>query len=60
MEPGFLDSLGGGSLDRVELIMALEEAFGVEIPEDDAEKIRGLRTMQEVLDYIRKRKKGGK
>jgi acyl carrier protein len=60
LEPGFLDSLGASSLDRVELVMALEEAFDTEIPEEDAEKIRGLRTMQEVLDYIRKRKKGGK
>jgi acyl carrier protein len=59
LEPGFLENLGGRSLDRVELVMALEEAFDIEIPVEEAEKIRGFRTMQEVLDYIRKRKKGG-
>ena len=59
MEPSFLDNLGASSLDRVELVMALEEAFDAEISDEAAEKIRRFRTVQEVLDYIRKRKKGG-
>ena len=54
MEPG--DHLPEGSLERVEVIMALEEAFDVEIPEEDATK---LRTVQDAIDYIQKRKKGG-
>jgi len=44
------------SLDRVELVMALEEAFDIEIPDDDAKK---LRTVQDAIDYVDKRKKGG-
>jgi acyl carrier protein len=60
LEPDFLDSLRARSLDQVELVMALEEAFGTDIPDEDAERIRGFRTVQELLDYIRKRKKGGK
>jgi acyl carrier protein len=59
LEPSFLDSLGGRSLDRVELAMALEEAFDVVTPVEDSEKIRSFRTKQEVLDYIRECKKGG-
>ena len=47
----FVDDLGADSLDQVELVMALEEAFGVEIPDEDAEK---LRTVQDALDYIEK------
>jgi acyl carrier protein len=49
-------NFGGDSLDRVELIMALEEAFDIEIPDNDAEKFR---TMQDAINYVRKRKKGG-
>ena len=45
----FVDDLGADSLDTVELIMAFEEEFGVEIPDTDAEKIK---TVQDVLDYI--------
>jgi acyl carrier protein len=59
LEPGFLDNLGASSLDRVELVMALEETFDTEIPDEEAEKIRSFRTLREVRDYIRKRKKGG-
>ena len=55
MEPDFLGDLPGNSLDRVELVIALEEASGLEIPDEDAEKIR---TVQDAIDYIRKRKKG--
>ena len=49
------DTLVGNSLERVELIMALEEAFDIEIPDEDAEK---LRTVQDAVNYV-KRKKGG-
>jgi len=59
LEPSFLDDLRGSSLDRVELVMALEEAFDTEISDEDAERIRNFRTIQEVLDHLRKRGKGG-
>lgn len=45
----FVDDLGADSLDTVELVMALEEEFDVEIPDDEAGKIR---TVQQALDYI--------
>ena len=47
----FVDDLGADSLDQVELVMALEEAFGVEIPDEDAEKIA---TVKSAIDYIEK------
>ncbi|HEY1526017.1 MAG TPA: acyl carrier protein [Candidatus Angelobacter sp.] len=50
----FVDDLGADSLDRVELIMALEETFGIEIPDEDAEKIA---TVQDAVDYIQKNAK---
>ncbi len=53
----FVDDLGADSLDRVELIMALEETFGVEIPDDEAEKIA---TVQDAIDYIQKNAKSVK
>jgi acyl carrier protein len=53
----FVDDLGADSLDQVELVMALEEAFDVEIPDEDAEK---LRTVQDALDYIEKHAKVSK
>ena len=53
----FVDDLGADSLDRVELIMALEETFGVEIPDEDAEKIV---TVQNAVDYIQKNAKSVK
>lgn len=46
-----VDDLGADSLDVVELIMALEEAFDLEIPDEEAEKIR---TVQDIYDYIEK------
>ena len=49
----FVDDLGADSLDTVELVMAFEEAFGVEIPEDAAEKIS---TVKDAIDYIEKQK----
>jgi acyl carrier protein len=48
-EASFIDDLGADSLDTVELIMAFEEEFGIEIPEEDAEKIA---TVQNAIDYI--------
>jgi len=53
----FVDDLGADSLDTVELVMAFEEAFEIEIPDEDAEKIR---TVQDAVDYISKHAKGGK
>jgi acyl carrier protein len=53
----FVDDLGADSLDRVELVMALEETFGVEIPDSDAEKIS---TVQNAVDYIQKNAKSVK
>jgi len=53
----FVDDLGADSLDQVELVMALEEAFDVEIPDEDAEKIR---TVQDAIDYIGKHAKVSK
>jgi acyl carrier protein len=50
----FVDDLGADSLDTVELVMALEEEFEVEIPDEDAEKIT---TVQQAIDYINKRPK---
>lgn len=46
----FIDDLGADSLDIVELIMAFEEEFDMEIPDEDAEKIK---TVKDVLDYIK-------
>ncbi|MCI5724341.1 MAG: acyl carrier protein [Fusobacterium gastrosuis] len=49
IDSNFIDDLGADSLDTVELIMAFEEEFGVEIPDTDAEKIK---TVKDVIDYI--------
>ena len=51
-EASFVDDLGADSLDTVELVMALEEEFGTEIPDDEAEKIN---TIQNAIDYIKER-----
>ena len=48
-EASFIDDLGADSLDQVELVMALEEEFGTEIPEDEAEK---LQTVGSVISYV--------
>ncbi len=52
-QANIVDDLGADSLDVVELVMALEEAFDMEIPDEDAEKIR---TVQDVFDYLSKSK----
>ena len=50
----FVDDLGADSLDTVELVMALEEKFGVEIPDEDAEK---MSTVGEAIKYLEEKKK---
>ncbi|GAB2938053.1 MULTISPECIES: acyl carrier protein [Aquaspirillum] len=51
IDSSFVDDLGADSLDTVELVMALEEEFGCEIPDEEAEKIT---TVQQAVDYINK------
>jgi len=53
----FVDDLGADSLDTVELVMAFEEAFDIEIPDEDAEKIR---TVQDAVSYIEQHAKASK
>ena len=52
-EASFIDDLGADSLDTVELVMAFEEKFGIEIPDDAAETIQ---TVQNAIDYIESKK----
>ena len=54
-ESSFVDDLGADSLDTVELVMALEEEFGIEIPDEDAEK---MGTVGEAIKYIEDKAKG--
>jgi acyl carrier protein len=49
-EASFVDDLGADSLDTVELVMALEEEFNCQIPDEDAEKIT---TVQQAIDYVK-------
>ena len=56
-ESSFVDDLGADSLDTVELVMAFEEEFGIEIPDDHAEKITRVR---EAVDYIEQHGKAKK
>ncbi len=53
-EASFVEDLGADSLDQVELVMRLEESFGLEIPDEDAEKITRVR---EAISYIEEHKK---
>jgi len=53
-ESSFIDDLGADSLDTVEVVMALEEEFGVEIPDEDAEKIT---TVGDAVKYIEEKRK---
>ena len=55
-EASFVDDLGADSLDTVEMVMAFEEEFNIEIPDEDAEKIR---TVQDSIDYIRQKTEKG-
>ena len=52
-ESSFIDDLGADSLDTVELVMAFEEKFGIEIPDDAAETIQ---TVQNAIDFIQSKK----
>ena len=52
-ETSFVNDLGADSLDTVELVMALEEEFEIEIPDEDAEKIT---TVQQAIEYINERR----
>ena len=54
-EASFIDDLGADSLDIVELVMAMEETFDIEIPDDDAEKIQ---TIGDAVTYLRDRLEG--
>ena len=56
-DASFVDDLGADSLDTVELVMAFEEAFDIEIPDEEAEKIK---TVKNAIDYINSHAKGGK
>ena len=49
LETSFIDDLGADSLDSIELVMALEERFNIEIPDEDAEK---MNTVEDVVKYI--------
>jgi acyl carrier protein len=49
-EASFIDDLGADSLDQVELVMALEEEFEIEIPDEDAEK---MATVRDAVEYLR-------
>ncbi|NLI74954.1 MAG: acyl carrier protein [Candidatus Riflebacteria bacterium] len=53
MEASFIEDLGADSLDTVELVMDLEEHFGIEIPDEDAEK---LKSIKDAVDYITQKK----
>ncbi len=53
LEASFIDDLGADSLDTVELVMDLEEHFEIEIPDEDAEK---LKTVKDAVDYITNKK----
>ena len=56
-DASFVDDLGADSLDTVELVMALEEEFGLEIPDEDAEKITRVKEAIEYIDTHSKTKK---
>ncbi len=56
LEARFIEDLGADSLDTVELVMALEDEFGIEIPDDDAEKAK---TVGDVINYLDEKLKEG-
>jgi acyl carrier protein len=54
MDASFIDDLGADSLDTVEMVMAFEEEFDIEIPDEDAEKIKAVK---DAIEYIEKKVK---
>ena len=56
-DASFVDDLGADSLDTVELVMAFEEEFGIEIPDEEAEKITSVKEAVEYIDAHAKSKK---
>ena len=52
LETSFIDDLGADSLDSIELVMALEEKFNIEIPDEDSE---GMNTVDDVIRYVAKK-----
>src|SRR4029450_6422646 len=58
-DASFVDDLGADSLDTVELVMAFEEEFGIEIPDEDAEKITRVKEAVEYIESHSKKKQGG-
>jgi acyl carrier protein len=59
LEPDFLDHPDGSSLDRVELVIAIEESLGSYIPPEDESKTRSFRTGRQAIDHIEKPPKDG-
>jgi acyl carrier protein len=59
-DASFVDDLGADSLDTVELVMAFEEEFGIEIPDEDAEKITRVKEAVEYIESHAKSKKSGR
>ena len=55
-EASFVEDLGADSLDTVELVMAFEEEFGIDIPDEDAEQ---MRTVGDAIAYLKKNAEGG-
>jgi len=55
-EASFVEDLGADSLDTVELVMAFEEEFGIDIPDEDAEQ---MRSVGDAIDYLAKNAQGG-
>jgi acyl carrier protein len=55
-DASFVEDLGADSLDTVELVMAFEEEFGIDIPDEDAER---MRTVGDAIDYLQKNTEGG-
>jgi len=55
-DASFVEDLGADSLDTVELVMAFEEEFGIDIPDEDAER---MRTVGDAIDYLKKNTEGG-
>lgn len=55
-QASFFEDLGADSLDTVELVMSFEEEFGIEVPDEDAEK---LSTVKDVLDFVKEKAGGG-